>query len=404
MSAQVDIPELRRTKIVIMVASFERSGPVRQAYLIARDLRKTYGLNVEVWALSPFYSPHAFEADAIPTRVLGFILPTCPVRSVRKALWAVRLTKIAIALRRAGVGVLLPFGSFPNVVAGLSYRIGGVQTCVWGERLGYRCVREAMAARRYRHFVANSGPSIEYLVRELGVVENRISFIPNAVERRVLAPGADWRARLGLVPGQFLVIKVADFYHPRDHATLIRAWQIVQTNWPGPKPVLALAGSFGNSYEKCRSVVRKWGLETSVRLLGPLKDPHALIAACDLAVFSSRAEGMPNSVLEYMVAGKAVVASDLPGIRDALGQDGIDALFPAGDAQSCAELILKLLHDGPARTAIGEANRDRIRTQFSVDRIVDRYIKTILGNMSVAAPANKVDLARDALAPAREDA
>lgn len=404
MSAQGDIPELRRTKIVIMVESFARSGAVRQAYLLARDFRKTYGLDVEVWALSEGELPRTFEAAAIPTRAVGFVRSSCPVLSVRLFLWAVRLAKVAYALRRAGVGILLSFGSAPNVVAGFSYRVGGVQLCIWGERAVYRMSREAKAASRHRHFVANSAAGVEYLLHELRVAAHRITCIPNAVEEPVPIPGADWRARLGLSPDQFLVVKLADIQSPRDHATLIRAWELVQANWPGrATPVLALAGRFGEAHAECRRLVRESRMDASVRFLGPIKDAQTLIAACDLAIFSSCAEGMPNAVLEYMAAGKAVVASDLPGIRNALGTDGTNLLFPVGDAQRCAELVLKLLPDVRARTAIGESNRNRAMREFSVNRMAVRYLDVIRGKTS-DIPISNLDIAGQALAPAPGDA
>lgn len=392
-------------RIVILVDGFERRGSVRQAYLLAREFGCTRRCNVEVWVLWTRQSlPKLFQESGIPTRVLNFEQPRCPFRPVRTLIWAERLLRVALAMRRAGIKVLLPFDSRPNVVAGMTYRFAGIPVCIWGQQSANRASGEPKAAQKCGAFVANSTAGVEFLVQEAGIARDRIRLIPNAVEQPLLTLGADWRARLGLASGQPLIVMVGDIMKPRDYGTLLRAWRVVQEAWPNPHtPVLALAGTFGDAYPEALHLVRKLGLDYEVRFLGPINDVASLIESCDLGVFSSDAEGMPNGVLECMVAGKAVVASDIPGIRDALGPDGTHVLFPVRDAERCAELILKLLRDAAARAAIGDANRERTRREFSVERMVDRYFD-VIRTVGFALSVWDLNIADGALASARDDA
>src|SRR5262249_52521685 len=96
---------------------------------------------------------------------------------------------------------------------------------------------------------------------------------------------------------------------------------------------------------------------------------------------SSPNEGMPNGVLECMAAGKAIVASDLPGIRDALGPYTGGVLFPPGDHVRCAQLLLELLRDKEKREALGAAHQARIRAEFSVKRMAERHLEIIRAGM-----------------------
>ena len=367
----------------MLIGHFGRGGSERQALLLARELRRRQ-LRVEVWALT-ISSEYAkeFEAAGIPTRALEFsILIEGDSQFARAVKWAQRVRYIVRLLRKSEVDILLPFTTWPNVVSGLSYRFAGVRVCIWGERHcgGERLPPyERLAVKLTKRFVANSSAGVEFLARELRVPLKRISLVPNGVEQPGHPAGSCWREKLGLTPGQPLVVKVANVTNRKGHTTLLRAWQIVQENWTGTeRPFLALAGLIAHDdvHAECDRIMRDGNFLSTVRFLGSIPDVPSLIAACDLAVLSSWTEGMPNGVLECMAAGKAVVASDLPGIRDALGPDA-ETLASPGDVNAFASLLLDLLRNQQKRDLLGEANRLRMKNEFSVERMADRYLKIV---------------------------
>lgn len=383
-------------KTVILVTHFIRGEAEQQAFLLARELRRRYGLHTEVWSLSAFEHDlefvRTFEAVGIPTKVIGFKFPVeAPFRWMRSLQWLREVQRVAWQLRKNGVHILLPLTVWPSVLAGLSYRLAGVQLCLWGEReAGSARVPspERIAVRQVRHFCANSSAGVAFLENEMGVACERISLIPNGVEVPGGGRTTDWRSRLRLRPGEPLVVKIANVGEPKDHATLLRAWAIVQQNWTGKeKPFLALAGArcHDPAYQECRRIILECGLDASVRFLDSVTEIGQLIGACDLAVFSSRHEGMPNTVLEYMVCGKAVAATDLPGIRDAIGPGASDVVAPPGDPERFAGKILDLLGNRESRMALGEANRVRALTEFTVERMADRYLQVIQENLTAEA-------------------
>jgi len=370
--------DLLGRKIVILIAGFARGGSERQAYLLARELRQRRELDVEVWALFladwyPGDYAKDFEAVGVPTRVLGFGMPRYG--------WVQRCLPIVRALRNHRADILLPLTLWPNVVAGLCYRLAGVRSCVWGERSSGSEImpRPArIAARQYRRFVANSTAGINFLKDEMNVARHRIAFVPNAVEMPVARSGTDWRKNLRCGQDQPLVVKIANITGYKDHFTLLRAWKSVQDGWTETqRPVLALAGYHADTFEACRQFVVQTGLDSTVRFLGGISDTADLLHACDLTVFSSRKEGMPNAVLECMAAGKAVVSTDLPGVRDAMGPCSADALVPPGDPEALANSILAYLKDRQRREVLGRKNLQRIRDEFSVKRMTDGYLRAV---------------------------
>lgn len=372
--------ELAGRKIVVLIGAFMRGGCERQAFLLAKYLRAHEGIDAQVWSLK-FDGPYReeFEAAGIPTKVLHWGRPHFG--------WVQRTLPVVRQLREAGVDILLPFTTWPNVVAGLAHRFSGVRLCVWGERHcgGERVPGvERFAVRQYRRFAANSTAGVEFLAREMHVDRDRISFIPNGVEEPKIGGNNRWRERLGMSAEQLLVVKVANVTLFKDHATLLRAWKIVQDEWSiDERPILALAGLEGDAYPECQRIVKEFGLHSTVRFLGSIPDVPDLLQACDLTVFSSPNEGMPNGVMECMAHGKAIVASDLPGIRDLMGTMP-EFLYPSGNADRCARKILELLRSRDRRLAIGAANRARMISEFSVERMAQRHLHFIQQNLPKA--------------------
>lgn len=393
---------LRTSKIVILVSAFSGDGAERQAYLLAREWRERHGLDVEVWALWQGEHTKMFESAGIPIRALCFTRPRCPVRWVRGIYWVRRLSRVIRQLKERRVDILLPFGGWPNVVAAFTYRLAGIKLCIWGERPMGRARGERLAVKRCRHFVANSPMGVESLNARMHVPMDRIALIPNGVEEPEGKSLLDMKVKLGLEPEQLLVAKVAVIDATRDHATLLHAWKIVQEMWPQPqKPVLALAGSLGETQAECRQIVRKAGLQSTVHFLGAIPHVPALIASADLAVYSTKTDAMPNAVLECMIAGKSVVASDVPGLRDMLPPNVAEVLVPPCDSKAFARAILALLHDAEKRKAIGDSNRAWARARFPISQIADEYLRLMQGNWPAArlnpdATSGTADLASNA--------
>src|SRR5205085_672919 len=154
-----------------------------------------------------------------------------------------------------------------------------------------------------------------------------------------------------------------------DHATLLRAWRIITSHTPA---TLLLAGRFDSTEAELRSLALNLGIENWVKFLGPVKDVSGLLAACDLGILTSPAEGSPNSLLECMAAGLPVVGSDIPGIREAVGRHGVEHLSPSGDEQALSERILSLLWNPSLRFKLGEQNQQLVTERHTIDALGTR--------------------------------
>ena len=108
----------------------------------------------------------------------------------------------------------------------------------------------------------------------------------------------------------------------------------------------------------------------------------SLLKAADVLVLPSRWEGMPNVVLEAMAAGLAVVGTAVEGTEDLVVAGETGWLVPPGDSEALAVALIEANDDSKSRRERGEAGRERVRRDFSQERVVaayDRLWSAVLG-------------------------
>jgi glycosyltransferase involved in cell wall biosynthesis len=100
----------------------------------------------------------------------------------------------------------------------------------------------------------------------------------------------------------------------------------------------------------------------------PAEQAREKLRGLDLFVHYSRWDAMPNAVLEAMALGLPVVASDVPGNRDAV-EDGVTGFLVKTEVE-LLERCQQLLDDEPLRLKLGAAGRERVEREFSRDRML----------------------------------
>ena len=109
-----------------------------------------------------------------------------------------------------------------------------------------------------------------------------------------------------------------------------------------------------------------------VRWLGLRRDMPALLDAADGFVLASAWEGMPLVVGEAMAMEKPVVATDVGGVRELVGEAGV--IVPAKSPESLAEAMLTTMRStDEERRKSGRAGRARIAAFFSMDAKADQW-------------------------------
>jgi glycosyltransferase involved in cell wall biosynthesis len=120
-------------------------------------------------------------------------------------------------------------------------------------------------------------------------------------------------------------------------------------------------------------------------LEGSVADVPGFLAGLDVAVLCSRAEGMPNAVLEYMAAARPIVASAVGAVPELIEDGAHGLLVPPGDAVALARAIARLLDDPQLARRLGEAARWRARERYGREAMVRRFEDFYAGLVSKAA-------------------
>jgi glycosyltransferase involved in cell wall biosynthesis len=191
-----------------------------------------------------------------------------------------------------------------------------------------------------------------------------------------LAPPEREAVRAPLVgSGESLLFNVKRLHPLADHATLLRAFALLDPSQV--KARLVIAGS-GEERERLEALAQELGVSNRVRFLGlvPNLEVAKLHAAADLFVLSSRLEATPTVVLEALACGTRVVSTDNPGGLE-LGSMFPDDLriVPKENPQALADGIAASLREN---RRISEKTARLIDERFSLRGLVDRYYEIYL--------------------------
>ena len=269
-------------------------------------------------------------------------------------------------------------GGVPVVLRAEGAGRGG--DCLWqlqancGARIKRRCMKAA----------ALVGPS-RVIQRELiaaGYPRTRIHYLPNGVP--IPPPGNPHgkkaaRAALGAVQPALdvtgpapLAVYAGRLDEAKGLADLVAAWGPISSRWSQARLALVGEGPYRAALEE---EIDARGLNGRVVLAGTFDSVDELLAAADLFVLPSLAEGMSVALLEAMAAGLPIVATDIPANRHLVadGQHGL--LVPCRDPDALGAAIRRLLDDPELAARLGAAAAERAAGQFSLARMADEHVR-----------------------------
>lgn len=372
---------LKNKRILILLRSFEIGGAERQAVMLANYLKREEKVEVAVWAYSlPGPILDLLDKD-IPHKSIPFSMEAQNPdneRMKKRGLW-----KLAIRIFLFRPNIIMPFTITPNVDCGYIWRWTGAKSCIWNQRdeqFGFLDRKiESFGFHNTPVYVSNSRKGKELIEKNLKSKEKPVDLILNAVELPdSLKSRIAWRNELEISEETPVAIMVGNLSRNKDHSNLIRAWKIViEKNIAEKKPILLLVGRFDETKDELQKLANDLGIGEYVRFLDFVKDIPGILKASDIGVFSSRAEGCPNGVLECMAASLPIVATDIAGTREVLGDD-YPYFVPVNNPEIFAEKMIIFLKDKDLRKSVGIKNMERINSVFSPKYMYNNYKNLLL--------------------------
>ncbi len=210
------------------------------------------------------------------------------------------------------------------------------------------------------------------------VSRGKLTVLSNGVDTEALRPDAQARAaarkKLGL-KDEFLWLAAGRLEPVKDYSTLLEAMMNV------PEPARLLIAGGGVLQRELLGLCTCLGLERRVTFLGFEPTVKRWMQAADGFVLSSRWEGLPMGLLEAGACALPVIATDVPGSREAIVHGQTGWLTPAGDADALSEVMTKMMRaPREERRAMGERARHRVTERFSLEAALDQW-ETLYGEL-----------------------
>lgn len=280
-------------------------------------------------------------------------------------------------LRRERIDVLHSHQFGSNVWGVLLGRLARVPVVVahehtWsyeGEPLRRFLDRE-LIGRGADAFVAVSREDRRRMIEVERVPAGKTVFMPNGIPPVAAPSGRSVRAELGIPPRAPVIGSLSVLRTQKRVDVMLRAAAILVRERPSLRLLVPGAGPEEASL---RALAAALGLGDVVSFLSVRTDAPDYLEALDVAVNSSDFEGSPLSVLEFMAAGKAVVATRVGGVPDLIEHGVHGLLVPAGDPDALAQAVARLLDAPGLRRGLGERARERQAREFTVAAMVGRF-------------------------------
>ena len=372
--------ERRRRKILVVIGTLAHMGGAeRQAVHLMEYLTEKTECDVELLAFE--------DGLLIRTAVerLGVKIHAHPYYfrwPKRKRIAS--LARLAARIKfQVKPDAILPFVGIHSKAIAQIGRYTGAKFYWWNQQDEGRDLFGTAEEKRILHrlscITSNSTIGRDFLAATYDINPSRIRVYNNGTPLPREVSRCDvFRERIG-VGNRPMITMLANVTPFKDHATLLKAFQIVLKE-TAANPVLLLAGHLRDDahLQSLKTLAFDLGLSSeSVRFLGPVSEVDLLLRGSDVVAHSSLLEGCPNAVCEAMAYGLPVVATDIPGCRQALGDDAGCSLVSPSNPTAFAVSLIQMLNDEGLRAAAGRANRERIRSEFSLDGMNDFFRQQI---------------------------
>jgi len=362
--------------VLQLIGSFNQGGSERQAVQLTRLLREDGRFNVLVATLDSS-GPLGAQVQRLGLNDV----PEYPLTSFYDRNAVTQMKRFVKYLKQNEVHVVHAHDFYTNIFGMTASTLARVPVRIASRReSSVRAAKQRFVERgAYKlaqKVVANCEEVRQQLILE-GVSATKVTTLYNGLDLSSFAPQTGDRnevlASLGLpvdVPRRFITIVAnmrAHFQEPtpvclKDHPTFLRAAKRVHEVIPDAAFVIA---GEGEMLEATRKLAAELGIEKQTFFLGRCENVPVLLSASFACVLSSTAEGFSNSILEYMAAGRPVVATRVGGAAEAIEEGSSGYLVNAGDDESLAERLIRLLSDTARAEEMGQRGKEIVSEKFS---------------------------------------
>jgi glycosyltransferase involved in cell wall biosynthesis len=351
-----------RTRILQIIPTLVRGGAEKQLTLLACGLpREEFEVQVCVLShLGPYEA--VLREQGIPVDCIGKRWKVDPLAYVRLRR---RIRRWQPDLVHTWLFAANSYGRQAARSAGVRHLVAG-ERCVDRWKVGYELAIDRSLAHHTQAIVANSTGVRDFYVQH-GLPADRFQIIPNGIEpdpRAARATRAELLDELRLPPDAKLIGAVGRLWPQKRYLDLIWAAELLRVARDDFHLLILGDGPQRDALQTYRDQIQA---TSRVHFLGERKDVSRWLPHFDCFWLASGYEGQSNALMEAMLAGVPVIVSDIPGNRDLVIPEESGLLVP--------RQTQRLLENRDLAKQLGAAAQQRMRSEFSVPKMINRHVE-----------------------------
>lgn len=382
---RTDLVQVQVRRILFVITGLTYGGAETQLRNVAMAFKRR-GLSVGVISMLP---PVAYEDELTNAGIRVWSLNMKRKYPDPRMIW-----RLARVVHEFGPDIVHAYMIHSNLLARVS------RACAWRHVpliSSARSTNEGGKMRMLAYRVTDRWTSITTSVCQGGVTRyvaigavpaGRIVYMPNGVDTSLFCPDEErrntMRNALGIAADQPAILAVGRFVEAKNHAGMLRAFARVMEVHPDALLLFAGQGPLEGSVRVLAAALH---VADSVRFLGIRNDIPDLMRASDCYLMSSLWEGLPNVLLEAAASGLPAVATEVGGNASVV-RDGVSGrIVPPNDDAALAAAVIEILNmSQAARRSWGDAARQSVQTNFSLESVVDRWLDLYTSLMKPTLP------------------
>lgn len=387
--------------IAFFIPDLQLGGAERQLAVLAENINRLFFSPVVITLRPGGALAHELEAKGISIYCLGRCSAPQVLRRLQRMLHAAQIRILCSFLLPTNVYALAVRALNPRVRVVIGTRNAIENLAAWEgkfkEKLKVKVLLAIIALLRGLADAEIVNSRAAAALAE-GRHHPRVQIIPNGIDVTRWRPDPSARARLcrehGIDSRKRIVVTVANCSPYKDYPTLIHAAAWVTSRY-GDVVFIAFGNDATVTGKAARQLVSELGLERRFIFAGVRNDLDRLLSGADVFCLSSATEGFSNAICEAMACGLPPVVTDVGDSAFIVGDAG--SKVAARSPSQLAEALCQLLDSGEEqRRQLGAKARERINSQFSVERMIESYQKTFedllrtAGKCTAAAVAGEV--------------
>lgn len=364
-------------KILMVITTLDTGGAEKHLLLLCEKLRQK-GHHPEIVYLKGRGSlAPEFQRIGVAAEKIAFESPLHLIRAVRS---------LAAKIREGAYDLIHSHLLKADFIAALASRAAGHRALIASKHNDEQILKNPIVgfvhqliSRRAVKVIVLSDHVKDYMERYGRVDREKMVRIYYGLDESAFQAGKGDQERvrqeLGAPSGTAVLIMVARFAPQKDHACLLRAARLLKDEGYDFRLLLVGGDPFGAHEQEMKTLSGSLGLQDCVTFLGIRRDVPALLSVSDIFVMPSLWEGLGLVFLEAMAFALPVVANRVSAIPEIVRHEETGFLVRPGQPEALKEALARLLNDPEEAKAFGNAGRERLKTTFSLEKMVEKTVQ-----------------------------